>query len=94
MTAMNDALDHAADILKAAKRLLIGTGAGMSADSGVQTYRAAGERVWRNYGVLERLGRKAEDLACPQALGCAACRCFAGYVSGHVADEHAALDAD
>ncbi|MBX3468908.1 MAG: iron dicitrate transport regulator FecR [Planctomycetes bacterium] len=60
------ALDLVAARLAGARRLLVGTGAGMSADSGVPTYRAPGQRGWRDYGVTD--GQRPEDLACPQAL--------------------------
>jgi len=66
------ALNAAAERLAGAQRLLIGTGAGMSADSGIPTYRRPGQTAWRDYGQLEglplALPRKAEDLATPQAF--------------------------
>ncbi len=58
----------AAERLATAKRLLIMTGAGMSVDSGVPAYRAPGKLAWQNYGFLEQVGLKAEDLACPKAF--------------------------
>lgn len=42
------ALDEAAARLAGAQRLLIGTAAGMSAESGIPTYRRPGETSWRN----------------------------------------------
>lgn len=62
------ALDEAAARLAGAQRLLIGTAAGMSAESGIPTYRRSGETSWKNYGAFEALGIKAEDLSCPQAF--------------------------
>lgn len=66
MDDLGSAFDVVAARLAGARRLLIGTGAGMSADSGVPTYRAPGQRGWRDYGVTD--GLRPEDLACPQAL--------------------------
>lgn len=65
---VNDKLKAAAMLLNQAQRLLIGTGAGMSADSGVQTYRKPGQTNWQNYGFLDELGLKSSDLCCPQAF--------------------------
>jgi len=45
--------------LKASKHLVVLTGAGVSAESGVPTFRGAGG-FWRTY--------KAQDLACPEAF--------------------------
>ncbi|MCO5167909.1 MAG: iron dicitrate transport regulator FecR [Planctomycetes bacterium] len=61
------ALQVAAARLAGARRLLVGTGAGMSADSGVPTYRDPGQTGWRGYGIGDD-GLRPEDLACPQAL--------------------------
>ena len=46
--------------LKAARRVLVLTGAGMSAESGVPTFRDAQSGLWANY--------KAEELATPEAF--------------------------
>lgn len=65
--ATAEAVQVAAARLARAERLLVGTGAGMSAESGIPTYRRPGSTSWSNYGAFER-GVKAEDLACPQAF--------------------------
>ena len=64
----DQALDRAADLLSHARRLLIGTGAGLSVESGIPTYRSPGRAPWRDYGRLSALGIRAEDLACPSAF--------------------------
>jgi NAD-dependent deacetylase len=56
---MNDALDRLATRIKAARRLTILTGAGVSAASGVPTFRGQ-DGLWRQY--------RAEDLATPEAF--------------------------
>ena len=53
------AIAAARQVLGGAKRVLILTGAGMSAESGVPTFRGEGG-LWREY--------RAEDLATPQAF--------------------------
>ncbi|MEZ6187267.1 MAG: Sir2 family NAD-dependent protein deacetylase [Planctomycetota bacterium] len=63
-----DSIERAAERLAAAQRLLVATAAGMSAESGIPVYRRPGSTAWKNYGAFERLGIKAEDLSCPQAL--------------------------
>lgn len=67
-TSANQGLEEAAARISGAERLLIGTAAGMSAESGIPTYRRAGETSWKNYGAFDALGIKAEDLSCPQAF--------------------------
>jgi NAD-dependent deacetylase len=52
-------LDHARDLLAAAQSVAALTGAGISAESGIPTFRGAGG-LWRNF--------RAEDLATPQAF--------------------------
>jgi NAD-dependent deacetylase len=52
-------LDRAAEILAGAESLLVLTGAGVSAESGIPTFRGAGG-LWRNY--------RAEELATPDAF--------------------------
>jgi len=56
---MNSNLEQLKDKLKACSHLVILTGAGVSAESGVPTFRGAGG-LWRTY--------KATDLACPDAF--------------------------
>jgi NAD-dependent deacetylase len=53
------ALDRAADLVKAARRLAVLTGAGVSAESGVATFRGAG-------GLWE--GHRVEEVATPSAF--------------------------
>lgn len=65
---MDELIAEAARRIRASRRLLIGTGAGMSADSGIPTYRRPGEQAWRAYAVYESHGLRAEDLACPRAF--------------------------
>ena len=52
-------VDHARDLVRAAERVLVLTGAGVSAESGVPTFRGP-EGLWRNY--------RPEELATPQAF--------------------------
>jgi NAD-dependent deacetylase len=52
-------LTHAADLLRRAQRVAVLTGAGVSAESGVPTFRGAG-------GLWE--GQRVEDVATPQAF--------------------------
>ncbi len=54
-----DSLSRAAEALTGASRLLVVTGAGISAESGVPTFRGAGG-LWEGY--------RAEELATPQAF--------------------------
>jgi NAD-dependent deacetylase len=54
-----DALERAAQALAVARRLLVLTGAGISAESGVPTFRGPGG-LWRSH--------RPEDLATPQAF--------------------------
>jgi len=65
---VDDAIEEAAERIGAAERLLIGTAAGLSAESGIPVYRRPGSTAWRNYGAFEALGIKAEDLSCPAAF--------------------------
>jgi NAD-dependent deacetylase len=46
---MTDALRQAADILRAARRVVVTTGAGMSKESGIPTFRDAPNALWANY---------------------------------------------
>jgi NAD-dependent deacetylase len=57
---LDDALVHAAEMLRAAKRVAAMTGAGVSAESGLATFRGAG-------GLWE--GHRVEDVATPAAFG-------------------------
>jgi NAD-dependent protein deacetylase/lipoamidase len=52
-------VDRIRDWLKSAKRIVVLTGAGISAESGIPTFRGAGG-LWRNF--------RAEDLATPAAF--------------------------
>ena len=56
---MHTALDEAARLLARASRVTVLTGAGVSAESGVPTFRGP-EGLWRNF--------RPEDLACPEAF--------------------------
>ncbi len=62
-----DALDHAARLLARARRPLFLTGAGMSAESGIPTFRDEGG-YWRRFPPFARLGLAAQDLASPWAF--------------------------
>jgi NAD-dependent deacetylase len=55
----NDALDRAARLLRPAKKVAVLTGAGISAESGLATFRGAG-------GLWE--GHRVEDVATPRAF--------------------------
>jgi NAD-dependent deacetylase len=57
--SLDDALTEAARRLRAAQRVAVLTGAGMSAESGVPTFRGPGG-LWRNY--------RPADLASPEAF--------------------------
>src|SRR5262245_11155471 len=57
--AMEDALNKAAQVLRAAKHVAVLTGAGISAESGLATFRGAG-------GLWE--GHRVEDVATPRAF--------------------------
>jgi len=59
-------VDRAAHLLAAARRPLFLTGAGMSAESGIPTFRDAGG-YWRRFPPFARLGLAAQDLASPWA---------------------------
>jgi len=56
---VEDAIDHARRALAAAERVVVFTGAGVSAESGVPTFRGAGG-LWKTF--------RAEDLATPEAF--------------------------
>ena len=58
MASMSD-LGIVRDCIAAARSLVVLTGAGISADSGVPTFRGA-DGLWRNF--------RAEDLATPEAF--------------------------
>ena len=57
---MTDSLQAAADLLRKAKHVAILTGAGISAESGIPTFRHALTGLWARFD--------AEDLATPQAF--------------------------
>lgn len=59
-TALIAEVDHAAKLLGAKQRICILTGAGISAESGIPTFRDKQTGLWENYG--------AEDLATPEAF--------------------------
>ena len=48
MTASDRALDHARELVATARRVEVFTGAGISADSGLATYRDAVTGIWEN----------------------------------------------
>jgi NAD-dependent deacetylase len=54
-----DLVRRAADVLRGARRIAVLTGAGISAESGVPTFRGA-DGLWRSF--------RAEDLATPEAF--------------------------
>lgn len=56
----NDAIQQAANAIRAAKIVAVSSGAGISAESGVPTFREAQIGLWARY--------RAEDLATPQAF--------------------------
>jgi len=60
-------VDRAAHLLAAARRPLVLTGAGMSAESGIPTFRDEGG-YWRRFPPFARLGLAAQDLASPWAF--------------------------
>src|ERR1700730_13111936 len=57
--ALDDALERAAGILRLAERVAVMTGAGISAESGLATFRGTG-------GLWE--GHRVEEVATPQAF--------------------------
>src|SRR5512136_2983718 len=57
---MNDLLEQASQRLRAAKEIAVLTGAGVSAESGIPTFRDAMEGLWAKF--------RAEDLATPEAF--------------------------
>src|SRR5678810_1208937 len=59
MTIVVDELNRVRDALRTAQRVTVLTGAGVSAASGVPTFRGAGG-LWRN--------RQAQQLATPEAF--------------------------
>jgi NAD-dependent deacetylase len=65
-----DALEAARAILAGSKRVVILTGAGLSADSGLRTFRDAGGQ-WKQH--------RAEDLATPEAFERDPCLVWAWY---------------
>lgn len=59
---MKDDLERAVRLMKTAERVLFLTGAGMSADSGIPTFRDR-EGFWRRFPVYAGLGLRPEELA-------------------------------
>lgn len=57
---MNDAVEHAARLLAAAQRVVVTTGAGMSRECGIPTFREAPGALWEDYN--------PEDLATPEGF--------------------------
>lgn len=55
-----DSLDQLAERLRTARQVMVLTGAGISAESGIATFRDAQTGLWANY--------RAEDLATPEAF--------------------------
>ena len=60
MIQADKALSEATRIIRGAKRLLVFTGAGISAESGIPTYRDAAGGLWGQY--------RPQDLATPEAF--------------------------
>jgi NAD-dependent deacetylase len=60
MNNLEDRIDKAADILKDVRSVVVSTGAGMSKESGIPTFRDAPNALWENYN--------PEDLASPQGF--------------------------
>lgn len=60
MTATHDEMAKAVGLLAAAKRIVVTTGAGMSSESGIPTFRDAPGAIWANYN--------PEDLATPEGF--------------------------
>lgn len=63
--SLDDAIEVAARWLSSARAILIGSGAGMSVDSGLGTYRGKCAGVW---GPLQTLGIDYHDICTPDAL--------------------------
>src|SRR5215218_1247981 len=59
MISSSDDLQHARDLVRRARRVFVLTGAGVSAESGVPTFRGAGG-LWKSF--------RAEELATPEAF--------------------------
>ncbi|MBM7119447.1 SIR2 family NAD-dependent protein deacylase [Archangium primigenium] len=62
---MHEELQRAADVLRSAKALLIGAGAGMGVDSGLPDFRGT-EGFWKAYPAYARLGLDFPAMANPQ----------------------------
>jgi NAD-dependent deacetylase len=58
-THQTDSLEQAASLLAAARRICVSSGAGMSAESGMPTFRGE-DGLWKNF--------RAEELATPEAF--------------------------
>lgn len=61
---VDEALEHAAQTLRAADALLVSAGAGMGVDSGLPDFRGT-EGFWRSYPALAKLGLSFEEMANP-----------------------------
>lgn len=60
-------MQHIKDLLHSCSHLLITSGAGMSADSGLPTFRDK-EGFWREYPALRELGIDFQEIANPSAF--------------------------
>ncbi len=60
MDLLNDKFDECARVLKKSKSLVVSTGAGISKESGIPTFRDAQDGLWANYN--------PEELATPQGF--------------------------
>jgi len=65
MTTRNDAIKQAAEALAGATAILVTSGAGMSADSGLPTFRGA-DGFWNAYPPYRKLNLDFYDLANPE----------------------------
>lgn len=59
--------EKAIELIKSSKTALFLTGAGMSADSGIPTFRDK-EGYWRNFPVFKEKGLEAQELASPYSF--------------------------
>ena len=64
---LSEALHKSAELIRAAKRLLLLTSAGMSADSNIPTFRDK-DGYWKNFPPFKEKNLEAQDLASPWAF--------------------------
>ncbi|MEO8298229.1 MAG: Sir2 family NAD-dependent protein deacetylase [Burkholderiales bacterium] len=64
---LQDALDHAADLLDQADALIVAAGAGMGVDSGLPDFRG-NQGFWRAYPALGRRGLSFTEVANPKSF--------------------------